>query len=239
MSGGRDSRRDRDAGGRARQARPRDALGRPLPYGATGVEPVPEEPLPPGQTIEVARALVEEGRPFSAHEVLEARWKAGPHEERDLWQGLAQLCVALTHAARGNQVGAARLLERGVGRLEAYAAGEGVTYGLDLGEVVACARERVTALGDSEAGHACWCCGRTFAETELTRLGSHPEVGVCAGCARWLNRRARAAADRGRRTPAVTARRGLDRARRLVMRRGMQGWPLLGPVLRRLDRHLP
>jgi hypothetical protein len=225
-----------------------------LPYGATGVEPVSEEPLPPEQTIEVARALVEEGRPFSAHEVLEARWKAGPHEERDLWQGLAQLCVALTHAARGNHVGAGRLLERGVGRLEAYAAGEAATYGLDLGAVVACARERVTAQGASEGAsegapvgesladggrHACWCCGRTFAETELTRLGSHPEVGVCAGCARWLNRRARAAADRGRRTPAVTARRGLDRARRLVMRRGLQGWPVLGAALRRLDRHLP
>ena len=148
MSRGRDSGRDRDPAGRARQARPRDALGRPLPYGATGVEPVPEDPLPPEQTVEVARALVEEGRSFSAHEVLEARWKAGPQEERDLWQGLAQLCVALTHAARGNHAGAGRLLERGVGRLETYAAGEGVTYGLDLGEVVACARERVTALVD-------------------------------------------------------------------------------------------
>jgi hypothetical protein len=121
-----------------------------LPYGATGVEPVSEEPLPPEQTIEMARALVEEGRPFSAHEVLEARWKAGPHEERDLWQGLAQLCVALTHAARGNHVGAGRLLERGVGRLEAYAAAEDTTYGLDLGTVVTCARERVTSLGATE-----------------------------------------------------------------------------------------
>ena len=71
-------RRDRDDAGRARQQRPRDALGRPLPYGATGVEPVPEEALPPLETIEVARRLVREGRPFAAHEVLEARWKAGP-----------------------------------------------------------------------------------------------------------------------------------------------------------------
>ena len=39
--------RDRDTAGRARQARPRDRLGRPLPYGSAGVEPVPEEPLPP------------------------------------------------------------------------------------------------------------------------------------------------------------------------------------------------
>jgi uncharacterized protein len=140
------SERDRDPAGRPRQARPRDALGRPLPYGAVGVEPVSEEPLPPVQTLEVARALVQEGRPFSAHEVLEARWKAGPSEENDLWQGLAQICVGLTHAARGNGVGASRLVERGAGRLEAYGAGDGTTYGLDLTAVVACARERVSRV---------------------------------------------------------------------------------------------
>ncbi len=133
--------RDRDTAGRPRQERPRDALGRPLPYGATGVEPVSEEPLPPTETLDFARQLVQAGRPFSAHEVLEARWKAGPDKERDLWQGLAQICVGLTHAARGNSVGAVRLLERGAGRLDRYAAGNGSTYGLDLTAVVACARE--------------------------------------------------------------------------------------------------
>jgi uncharacterized protein len=137
--------RDRDATGRARQARPRDALGRPLPYGTPGVEPVSEEPLPPLETLASARSLVDEGRPFAAHEVLEARWKAGPAEERDLWQGLAQLCVGLTHAARGNGVGASRLLERGVVRLHDYDATGGPTYGLDLTAVVDCARSRVAS----------------------------------------------------------------------------------------------
>jgi hypothetical protein len=136
--------RDRDVAGRPRQERPRDALGRPLPYGATGVEQVSEEPLPPTETLDLARRLVQEGRPFSAHEVLEARWKAGPGEERDLWQGLAQICVGLTHAARGNSVGAVRLLERGATRLDDYAVGNGSTYGLDLKAVVACAREHAT-----------------------------------------------------------------------------------------------
>lgn len=139
--------RDRDEAGRARQARPRDALGRPLPYGEVGVEPVSEEPLPPEETLAAARALVEEGRPFSAHEVLEARWKAGPEQERDLWQGLAQLCVGLTHALRGNPVGARRLLDRGIGRLEQYGVTAGPTYGLDLREVVTCARARVDQAG--------------------------------------------------------------------------------------------
>jgi hypothetical protein len=139
--------RDRDAAGRPRQQRPRDALGRPLPHGATGVEPVSEEPLPPLETVERARELVEQGRAFAAHEVLEARWKAGPDEERDLWQGLAQLCVGLTHAARGNAKGAARLVDRGAARLAAYRESHGPTYGVDLATVVDCARERVAAGG--------------------------------------------------------------------------------------------
>ncbi len=133
--------RDRDEAGMPRQQRPRDALGRPLPYGAAGVEPVPEVALPPQQTLDVARGLVRGGRPFAAHEVLEARWKAGPDEERGLWQGLAQLCVGLTHAARGNTVGADRLLDRGADRLQEYGARGGTTYGLDLAATIACARE--------------------------------------------------------------------------------------------------
>ena len=136
--------RDRDEAGRARQARPRDELGRPLPYGEAGVEPVSEDPLPPLETIDKALALVREGRPFSAHEVLEARWKAGPDEERDLWQGLAQICVGLTHSLRGNAVGASRLVERGIGRIEQYAGTAGPTYGLDLDEVTRKARARIS-----------------------------------------------------------------------------------------------
>ena len=138
-----ESGRDRDPEGRARQARPRDALGRPLPYGAEGVEPVSEEPLPPEEALSAARDLVDAGRPFSAHEVLEARWKAGPDEERDLWQGLAQLCVAMTHAARGNHVGAGRLFERAADRLTAFAATGRPAYGVDLEATAARARGHV------------------------------------------------------------------------------------------------
>lgn len=139
--------RDRDATGRARQQRPRDELGRPLPYGEAGVDPVPEDALPPEETVAAARRLVEQGRPFAAHEVLEARWKAGPDDERDLWQGLAQLCVGLTHAARGNTVGGARLVDRGAGHLEQYASGGGPTYGVDLRAVADCARTRTGEAG--------------------------------------------------------------------------------------------
>ncbi|MBC7309926.1 MAG: DUF309 domain-containing protein [Tetrasphaera sp.] len=135
--------RDRNDQGRAQQARPRDALGRPLPYGEVGVEPISEEPLPPDETLAYARRLLDDGRPFAAHEALEVRWKSCPEDERELWQGLAQLCVGLTHDERGNGVGAARLIERAAGRLEAYEQTAGPTYGVDLGEVIACARGKV------------------------------------------------------------------------------------------------
>lgn len=135
--------RDRDEEGRARQARPRDALGRPLAYGEQGVEPIDETPRPPEETLAFARELLDQGRPFSAHEALEVRWKSGPAEERELWQGLAQLCVGLTHAERGNHVGADRLVERAAGRLEDYQRQGGPTYGLELDALVTCARGRV------------------------------------------------------------------------------------------------
>ena len=97
-----------------------------------GYEPV-SQPLPPAQTLDPARSLVHQGRPFAAHEVLDARWKAGPAEER-----VSQICVGLTHAARGSSVGAVRLLERGAARLEEYDAGDGSTYELDPTAVVTC-----------------------------------------------------------------------------------------------------
>jgi hypothetical protein len=135
--------RDRDPDGRARQARPRDELGRPLPYGAEGVEPVSEDPLPPAETIALARQLIDAGRPFAAHEVFEVRWKTCPPDERELWQGLAQICVGLTHHLRGNQKGAVRLVERGAGRLLRYSLVDATPYGLDLDAIIACAEQQV------------------------------------------------------------------------------------------------
>ncbi len=100
---------------------------------------MPEAALPALETIRRARELVADGRAFAAHEVLEARWKAGPAAENDLWQGLAQICVGLTHRARGNHVGAQRLLARGAVRLASYVDGGGPTYGLDVPAVLTCA----------------------------------------------------------------------------------------------------
>jgi hypothetical protein len=112
-----------------RPVRARDSLGRPIPIGdPRAVEPVSEEPQPPEPTLVEAQRLLDAGRAFSAHEVLEARWKSCPPAEREFWQGLAQLCVGVTHAQRGNRIGAERLLRRGAGRLARYV---GPGYGVD------------------------------------------------------------------------------------------------------------
>lgn len=99
--------------------------------GASGDVGVPEDlVLPPEEALSEAQRLLDQGRPFHAHEVLEATWKAAPDEERDLWQGLAQLAVGLTHALRGNSVGAATLLRRGADRISGYS--DAPPYGIDV-----------------------------------------------------------------------------------------------------------
>lgn len=110
--------RDRDEDGRARNSRPRDELGRPLPPGSVGVERIPEDlDLPPAESLEWAQDLLDRGLAFNAHEVLEGAWKSSPEGERMLWQGLAQLAVGITHIQRGNITGAVSLLDRAAERI--------------------------------------------------------------------------------------------------------------------------
>ncbi|WP_046728132.1 DUF309 domain-containing protein [Streptomyces humi] len=158
MEKARTAERDRDTEGRARNARPRDGLGRPLPYGAHGVERQPEGVVrTPAETVAEAQALLDAGKPFHAHEVFEDAWKSGPEEQRALWRGLAQLAVGLTHAARGNVTGGARLLRRGAGAVEEWAAGSGERrpYGMDVAGLARWARELAGRVeGDGSGGRS-------------------------------------------------------------------------------------
>ena len=156
--------RDRDEQGKARNARPRDGLGRPLPYGEAGVERQPEGVTrSPARTIDDAQRLLDDGKPFHAHEVFEDAWKSsGDPDERQFWKGMAQLAVGLTHGARGNLVGGARLLRRGAERIAPYAerpphgiavAGlltwaEALAAELDAGTGIAAPGERAPRLRD-------------------------------------------------------------------------------------------
>lgn len=113
--------RDRDAAGRPKNARPRDGLGRPLGRTAAGEPTMPDDlRIAPGEVLPLAQRLIDDGRPFHAHEVLELAWKSVPPGERQVWKGLAQIAVGLTHARRGNGVGAATLLRRGATAVADY-----------------------------------------------------------------------------------------------------------------------
>ena len=133
--------RDRDDAGRARNARPRDELGRPLPRSAASDVPrVPDDlVVSPAEAAELGGRLLAEGRPFHAHEVFEAAWKGVTGPERELWRGLAQIAVGLTHARRGNARGAVALLRRGAGHVAGCTAAPGTDALLDPGRVAAAA----------------------------------------------------------------------------------------------------
>lgn len=73
--------------------------------------------LPPAESLAYAQSLLDRGLAFNAHEVLEAAWKHGPAGEKPMWQGLAQLAVAITHVQRGNVSGASALIRRATERL--------------------------------------------------------------------------------------------------------------------------
>ncbi|HEV7935656.1 MAG TPA: DUF309 domain-containing protein [Actinomadura sp.] len=145
--------RDRDESGRARNARARDAYGRPLPHGTAGEPTMPDDlSLPPGEAVAEAQRLLDADRPFHAHEVLESVWKAAPDAERELWRGLAQVAVGLTHIRRGNPKGAKALLTRAADRIAPFAAGPAGSgpYGLDVAGVAGEARELAQRIDDGD-----------------------------------------------------------------------------------------
>jgi predicted metal-dependent hydrolase len=95
--------------------------------------------LPPEEALAEAQRLLDADRPFHAHEVLEAVWKASPDGERELWRGLAQVAVGLTHLRRGNAQGAEALLSRAAERLVPYE--DAPPHGIDVQGIVKRTRE--------------------------------------------------------------------------------------------------
>ena len=159
--------RDRDPAGRPRNARPRDAFGRPLPRGETGEERIPDDlAVPPEEALSMAQRLLDSGRPFHAHEVLEASWKAAPARERELWRGLAQIAVGLTHAQRGNATGASALLRRGGRRVGDYAGA--APYGIDAGGIA----RQASGLADRIDADGLAAATRDGASFRLTAAGA-------------------------------------------------------------------
>ena len=85
----------------------------------------------------------------------------------------------------------------------------------------------------------CWCCGGEYDERELVHLGAHPEVGICLSCAVDVKQRAREREDELRPTATTNLRTGVRRTRDWVIAHDWHNRRVIGPLLRRLNRHLP
>lgn len=73
----------------------------------------------------------------------------------------------------------------------------------------------------------------------MVRLGNHPEVTLCLGCARWAAQQAKEVEDLTRTGPLVLIRDRARLARQKVTQRGWHERRLIGRPLRWLGRHLP
>lgn len=116
--------RDRNAWGRAENARPRDRLGRPLPYDTTRSELAEEfDHATVEDALATAVELWDQGRYFEAHECLEDVWHHAADDDRDFWQGVVQVAVTCCHHQRGNEKGAHVMAAKALARLADYPSG--------------------------------------------------------------------------------------------------------------------
>jgi uncharacterized protein len=94
----------------------RDRLGRPLRGEKIATDSFPQVPhrgfISSEQAWNEISDYLAKDLPFHVHEVAEQRWRCAPAADAALWQACAQMAAALTHHARGNDIGAARLEER-------------------------------------------------------------------------------------------------------------------------------
>ena len=133
--------------------RPRDELGRLLPWDAENRLQLEDfDALPLEENHRLARRHFDGGRFFPAHEAWETAWKqARDTDDAEFFKGLSQLGAGYVHLLRGNAHGAARLLRRASGRVGGYAPGH---RGVDTARVASTAGELAEAVerGDVRPG---------------------------------------------------------------------------------------
>jgi len=107
---------------RPKRQRPRDELGRPLPWGsANRLEMEDFDALDVEEVHSLGMAHFNARRFFQAHEAWETAWKQtkGAGDE-EFFKGLSQLGAGYVHHARGNPHGTHTLIRRGVRRIRPY-----------------------------------------------------------------------------------------------------------------------
>ena len=119
---------------RNKPERPRDELGRPLPWDAENRMHLEDyDNLPIARNHELAREHARRGRWFAAHEAWETAWKqARTTDEAEFFKGLSQMGAGFVHLFRGNAHGAITLLRRAAGRVGRYPDGTRGVKTIDL-----------------------------------------------------------------------------------------------------------
>jgi predicted metal-dependent hydrolase len=114
--------RRRDPNAPPKPKRPRDQLGRPLPWKAENKLQLEDyDSLSVNENHGLAVEHFNAGRFFPAHEAWETCWKQTKEtSEAEFFKGLSQLGAGYTHLLRGNLHGAYTLLRRGAGRILRY-----------------------------------------------------------------------------------------------------------------------
>jgi hypothetical protein len=102
--------------------RPRDRLGRPLPWGSEGeLELEHYDLLTLEENDRLGREHMAAGRWFPAHEAWETAWKQSRGSgDEELFKGLSQMGAGYVHLLRGNAHGAKTLLRRAASRVGTY-----------------------------------------------------------------------------------------------------------------------
>jgi hypothetical protein len=107
---------------RAKPERPRDELGRPLPWDQPTRLHLPDFDANDIEANHEAGRRFMRGRQFfGAHEAWETAWKqARGSGDEELFKGLSQMGAGYVHLLRGNAHGAVTLLRRGARRIGSY-----------------------------------------------------------------------------------------------------------------------
>jgi hypothetical protein len=115
---------------RQKPERPRDELGRPLPWGDETRLHLPNfDAMSIEENDRAAREFLRSSNFFGAHEAWETAWKqAKGSGDEELYKGLSQMGAGYVHLLRGNHHGAITLLRRGSSRVGAYPPG---SHGID------------------------------------------------------------------------------------------------------------
>ena len=119
---------------RQKPERPRDELGRPLPWGEATRLALPDfDAMSLSENDRAGRRFLADHNFFGAHEAWETAWKqAKGTGDEELFKGLSQMGAGYVHLLRGNAHGAITLLRRGASRIATYPAG---TRGIDTAGV--------------------------------------------------------------------------------------------------------